>query len=89
MKDDSSMDRRGFLHKFGRYSLMAGLTAVGGFLFFKKGKKTADGKDCALVNPCRSCNILPICSKPQALKLHRKQKKPACKTPQKGIKNGR
>ncbi|MFC0876069.1 hypothetical protein ACE01N_05725 [Saccharicrinis sp. FJH2] len=68
------MDRKAFLQRLGRLSLLGGLAAVSGLILTKR---EISAEKCAINEVCKNCNEYRFCSKDQALKQRvneRKQK---------------
>jgi hypothetical protein len=60
------MDRRGFIEKFGRGTLLAALAAVAGILLARR--QVLAGQECTEGFRCRECRSLSQCQLPEALK---------------------
>ena len=68
------MNRKEFLHRAGRWSLLGGLTALSAVLLLKREVSV---QKCEVNDLCKACNEYSFCSKEQALKQRvneRKQK---------------
>jgi hypothetical protein len=59
------MDRRGFIQKVGRGSMLAALAAVAGILVARK--QVQPGQECSDGFRCRECRILSDCQLPEAI----------------------
>lgn len=60
------MDRRSFLYKAGRGSLLAALAAVVGTLFVRQ--QVVRDQECSSEFQCRNCRKLSGCNLPEAAK---------------------
>lgn len=60
------MDRRNFLASIVRGSAVIGLVAASGYLITREGEK---GIECNSI--CNGCKTLPICTKPEAIRVKR------------------
>ena len=59
------MDRRGFIQKFGRGSMLAALAAVAGILVARK--QVVPDQECTDEFRCRECRSLSHCQLPEAI----------------------
>ena len=60
------MDRRNFIRRAGRYTLLTGMMAIGAFSICKRKKVPADA--CIMTGSCGTCAKLGSCSLPQAIR---------------------